>query len=280
MKLFLLTKPYNSHLNFIGSAVDIEIDNNPNDTNSNSIRKESTAGDIEDNNSDNANSNPIRGEGKGTVGDVENNNSQPADAANSGSEREGSSDNESTELNLPSQSLPIAKAPSAKAQAKAQTAKAPSAKAGNYKNRRDRGNNQRERTSVVAEKVPDAEVMVLIESQVPASEIEMVGSQAASTSTSSKLLLSKRKIDCMEVSSEGDNESDDDDDKTITKGILSPAQMLLFNKGKKLREILLSSNDEYLEPTKTSELFSAMAELSKVEMVKVIDENSAKERID
>ena len=83
----------------------------------------------------------------------------------------------------------------------------------------------------------------------------------------------------MEVSSEEDDESDDDDDKAITKGILSPAQMLLFNKGKKLREILLSSNDEHLEPTKTSELFSAMAELSKVETVKVIDENSAKERI-
>src|SRR5215469_8206726 len=172
MKLFLLTKPYNSHLNFIGAAGDIEVDNNPNDTNSNSIRRESTAGDIEDNNSDNANSNP-------TVEDVENNNSQPADAANSDSEREGSSDNESTELNLPSQSLPIAKAPSAKAQAKARTAKAPSAKAGNYKNRRGCGNDQRERTSAVAEKAPDEEVMVLIESQVPASEIEMVGSQAA-----------------------------------------------------------------------------------------------------
>jgi hypothetical protein len=138
---------------------------------------------------------------KGTVGDVENNNSQPADAANSGSIREGSSDNESTELNLLSQSQP--KTPTAKAQtAKAPTAKAPTAKAGNYENKRVRGNDQRERTSVparssklkLAEKVPDAEVMVLIGSQVPASEMEMlVGSQAemagesqaASTSTSS-----------------------------------------------------------------------------------------------
>jgi hypothetical protein len=142
----------------------------------------------------------------------------------------------------------------------------------------------------LAEKVPDAEVMVLIGSQVPASEMEMlVGSQAemagesqaASTSTSStsKSWLLKRKIDCIEVSSEEEDESDDDGDKAITKGILDPAQMLLFNKGKKLREILLSSNDEHLEPTKTSELFSALSELFKVETIKIIDENSAKERV-
>jgi hypothetical protein len=82
----------------------------------------------------------------------------------------------------------------------------------------------------------------------------------------------------MEVSSEEDDESDDDD-KSITKGTLNSTQMLLFNKGKKLREILLTSNDEHLELSKTSELFSAMAELSKVEMIKVVDEKSAQDRI-
>ena len=51
--------------------------------------------------------------------------------------------------------------------------------------------------------------------------------------------------------------------------------MLLFNKGKKLRKILLTSNDEHLELSKTSELFSAMAELLKVETIKVVDKKSA-----
>jgi hypothetical protein len=73
---------------------------------------------------------------KGTVGDVENNNSQPADAANSGSIREGSSNNESTELNLFSQSQPTAKAPTVKTP----IAKVQTAKAGNYENKRVRGN--------------------------------------------------------------------------------------------------------------------------------------------
>ena len=118
----------------------------------------------------------------------------------------------------------------------------------------------------LAEKVPDAEVMVLIGSQVPASEMEMlVGSQAemagesqaASTSISStsKSWLLKRKIDCIEVSSEEEDESDDDGDKAITKGILDSAQMLLFNKGKKLREILLSSNDKHLDQQKLQNYF-------------------------
>jgi hypothetical protein len=162
----------------------------------------------------------------------------------------------------PAAKVPAAKVPAAKVPA----AKVRAAKvlADNHENRRGHGNDQSERTLAV--KAP-------ARSQAEVAE----ESQAASTSTS-KSLIQKRKIDCMEVSSEEDDESDDDD-KSITKGTLNSTQMLLFNKGKKLREILLTSNDEHLEPSKTSELFSAMAELSKVETIKVVDEKSAQDRI-
>ena len=167
---------------------------------------------------------------------------------------------------------------------------APKVPADYDENRRD----QRERTPAVkaparssklklVEKIPDADVMVLVESQIPASSVGSQAEvaeepQAASTSTS-KSLIQKRKVDCTEVSSEEDDESDDGDKADKSKGTLNSTQMLLFNKGKKLREILLTSNDEHLEPSKTSELFSAMAELSKVETIKVFDKKSAQDRI-
>ena len=165
----------------------------------------------------------------------------------------------------PAVKVPAVEAPAAPV-AKVPAAKVPAVKvlADNHENRRGHGNDQSERTLAV--KAP-------ARSQAEVAE----ESQAASTSTS-KSLIQKRKIDCMEVSSEEDDESDDDD-KSITKGTLNSTQMLLFNKGKKLREILLTSNDEHLEPSKTSELFSAMAELSKVETIKVVDEKSAQDRI-
>jgi hypothetical protein len=58
--------------------------------------------------------------------------------------------------------------------------------------------------------------------------------------------------------------------------------MLLFKKGQKLRDILLASNNEHLatsEPSKTSEIFNALAELSKAEKITVVDEKSAMDRI-
>lgn len=236
------------YLNFIGAVEDIEDVNNSDGASSNSIRGEGSVMDnnskkgkdiVEDNNHERR---------KGTLEDSENKNSQSADPA----------------------------------------------KALADKNRRGHGNDQRERTSVA--KVPARSSKskllekVLIESQVPASETEMpvgsrtemtVESQSLVSTSTSKSLIRKRKIDCVEVSSEEDSESDDDD-KANTKGTLNSTQLLLYNKGKKLREILLTSNDENLvtsEPPKTSEIFAALAELSKIETIKVVDEKSAEDRI-
>ncbi|EXX71206.1 hypothetical protein RirG_080530 [Rhizophagus irregularis DAOM 197198w] len=58
--------------------------------------------------------------------------------------------------------------------------------------------------------------------------------------------------------------------------------MLLFKKGKKLRDILLASNDEHLvtsELSKTSAIFNTLTELSMAEKITVFDEKSAMDRI-
>ena len=182
-----------------------------------------------------------------------------------------------------------------------------------------------------AKKVPDAEVMVVVESQASTSDMETsMGSQAlvsgvveeplseaaeeplseaaeeplleaakeplleaaeaaeeplsevaeesqtiASTSTS-KSLTQKCKI---VISSDEDDESDDYD-KAVTKEKLNSTQMLLFNKGKKLRDIMLTQNNELLvTPSKTSEIFTALGQLSKAETIKVVDEKSARDRL-
>jgi hypothetical protein len=181
-------------------------------------------------------------------------------------------DNESTELNSSLQAPPVAvpekvsvEAPSTKAPARSPTLK-------------------------LAEKVPGAEVFVIVEtqtskmktpveSQALVSEVSEESQELASTSTS---LIRKRKLNCVEISSEEDVDGSDHDDKTIMKEKLNSSQLLLFKKGKKLREILLASNDEHLitsKPSKTSEIFNALAELSMAEKITVVDEKSAMDRI-
>jgi hypothetical protein len=147
-------------------------------------------------------------------------------------------------------------------------------------------------------KLPDAEVIVVVESQTSEmktsvkSQSVSEGLQAlASTST----LTKKCKFDCTEVdddeserhnvktiSDDDDDVESDHDDKTIVKEKFNSSQMLLFNKGKKLRDILLASDDEHFVTSKssrTSEIFTALAELSKVETIKVVDKESAIDRI-
>jgi hypothetical protein len=131
--------------------------------------------------------------------------------------------------------------------------------------------------------VPDAEVMVVVESQASTSEMKM--SMGSQTSVS-EVAEESQAIASMstEISSDDDEEGDDDGKagKAITKEILNPNQMLLFNKGKKLRDILLTQDSELLitpEPSKTSEIFTALGELSKGETIKVVDEKSARDRI-
>ncbi|CAB5193365.1 unnamed protein product [Rhizophagus irregularis] len=183
-----------------------------------------------------------------------------------------SANNESTKLNSSIQALPVAvpekvsvEAPSTKAPVRSPTLK-------------------------LAEKVPSAEVFVvvetqtskmkmLVESQALVSEVSEESQELASTSTS---LVKKRKHNCVEISSDEDINESDHDDKTIMKEKLNSAQMLLFKKGKKLCDILLASNDEQLvisELSKTSAIFNALAELSMAEKITVVDEKSAMDRI-
>ncbi|RGB22653.1 hypothetical protein C1646_775751 [Rhizophagus diaphanus] len=92
----------------------------------------------------------------------------------------------------------------------------------------------------------------------------------------------KTPVESQTLVSEEDVDESDHKDKTIMKKKLNSAQMLLFKKGKKLHDIVLASNDERLvtsEPSKTSAIFNALAELSMAEKITVVDEKSAMDRI-
>ncbi|PKB91864.1 hypothetical protein RhiirA5_447199, partial [Rhizophagus irregularis] len=118
-----------------------------------------------------------------------------------------------------------------------------------------------------------------VELQALVSEVSEESQKLASTSTS---LVKKRKFNCVEIFSDEDVDESDHDDKTIMKEKLNSVQMLLFKKEKKLRDILLASNDEQLvtsEPSKTSAIFNALAELSMAEKITVVDEKSTMDRI-
>ncbi|EXX59859.1 uncharacterized protein OCT59_010459 [Rhizophagus irregularis] len=102
----------------------------------------------------------------------------------------------------------------------------------------------------------------------------------------SKVLTKKRKHKCVEVSvsSENDRESDHDDNndnETIVNEELNSTQMFLFSKGRKLCEILLANDEHFVasEKSKTTEIFTALAKLSKFETIKVVDKESATKRI-
>ncbi|CAB5127022.1 unnamed protein product [Rhizophagus irregularis] len=183
-----------------------------------------------------------------------------------------SADNESTKLNSSIQA-PLVAVPE-KVSVEAPSTKAP----------------VRSPTLKLAEKVPGAEVFIVVETQTSkmktpvelqalVSEVSEESQKLASTSTS---LVKKRKFNCVEIFSDEDVDESDHDDKTIMKEKLNSVQMLLFKKEKKLRDILLASNDEQLvtsEPSKTSAIFNALAELSMAEKITVVDEKSTMDRI-
>ncbi|RGB23534.1 hypothetical protein C1646_774339 [Rhizophagus diaphanus] len=183
-----------------------------------------------------------------------------------------SADNESTELNSFIQA-PLVAVPE-KVSVEASSTKAP----------------VRSPTLKLAEKVPSAEVFVVVETQTSkmktlveslalVSEVSEESQELASTLT---LLVRKCKLNCVETSLEKDVDESDHDNKTIIKEKLNFAQMLLFKKEKKLRDILLASNDEHFvtsEPLKTSAIFNVLAELSMAEKITVVDEKSITDRI-
>ncbi|GBC10610.1 hypothetical protein RclHR1_09780002 [Rhizophagus clarus] len=175
---------------------------------------------------------------------------------------ESTESNESTRLNLP----PSTKVPTKKLPAKSQV-KSPTLKS--------------------VEKVPNVEVAVVVESPTSETLISEVADESRVVHTSiSKALTKKRKHECVEVSvsSEEDSESDhddDDDDEAIVNEELNSTQMLLFSKGRKLCEILLANDEHFVasEKSKTTEIFTTLAELSKFEIIKLVDKESATKRI-
>ncbi|GES82449.1 hypothetical protein GLOIN_2v1840269 [Rhizophagus clarus] len=175
---------------------------------------------------------------------------------------ESTESNESTRLNLP----PSTKIPTKKLLAKSQV-KSPTLKS--------------------VEKVPNVEVAEVVESPTSETLISEVADESRVVHTSiSKALTKKRKHECVEVSVslEEDSESDhddDDDDEAIVNEELNSTQMLLFSKGRKLCEILLANDEHFVasEKSKTIEIFTALAELSKFETIKVVDKESATKRI-
>ncbi|GBC29989.2 hypothetical protein GLOIN_2v1840269 [Rhizophagus irregularis DAOM 181602=DAOM 197198] len=156
--------------------------------------------------------------------------------------------NKSTRLNLPlSTKVPTKKLP-AKSQVKSPTLKS-------------------------VEKVPNVEVAVVVESPTSEPLISEVADES-------------RVHKCVEVSvsSENDRESDHDDNndnETIVNEELNSTQMFLFSKGRKLCEILLANDEHFVasEKSKTTEIFTALAKLSKFETIKVVDKESATKRI-
>lgn len=246
--MFLITKSYNySHLNFIGFVEDKVNDSQPaNTANSDSISEESS----------NHESTKLKSPPQALLASTKlNPPSQSPLAADESTEA-----NESTGLNLPPSTKVSAKKLPAKSQVKSPTLKS-------------------------VEKVPNVEVAVVVESPTSEPLISEVADESRVVRTSiSKVLTKKRKHECVEVSvsSEEDSESDhDDDDEAMVNEELNSTQMLLLSKGRKLREIVLANDEHFVasEKSKTTEIFTALAELSKFEIIKVVDKESATKRI-
>jgi hypothetical protein len=263
----LITKSYNySHLNFIGF---VEDDSQPaNTANSDSISEESS----------NHESTKLKSPLQALLASTKlNPPSQSPLVADKSTEA-----NESTRLNLPSQS-PLAADESTEANESTGLNLPPSTKVSTKK--LSAKSQVKSPTLKSVEKVPNVEVAVVVESPISEPLISEVADESRVVRTSiSKVLTKKRKHECVEVSvsSEEDSESDhDDDDEAMVNEELNSTQMLLLSKGRKLREIVLANDEHFVasEKSKTTEIFTALAELSKFEIIKVVDKESATKRI-
>lgn len=121
-------------------------------------------------------------------------------------------------------------------------------------------------------------------STISSAEISLPSINFSSATSAPKSLTRKRS----NVSSEEENDNDDDDksisdrDNSITEVAFNYTQMNLFKKGKKLRDILSSSyndNSELMRHSRTSELSNALGELKNGDLIEIVDEKSAKARI-
>ncbi|GBC49535.2 hypothetical protein GLOIN_2v1877145 [Rhizophagus irregularis DAOM 181602=DAOM 197198] len=242
-----------------------------------------------------------------TANDDEDNNFQPTEAANSSSTRDESGNSEINEFNPPSQ-YKVVPASARASTTEVETSMKPPTRSITSKVKLATQVPTREVIVSIEPRVPTSEMkssakvppeMTLAksaessvaESQVPsemaveesaesaesqalASEMEESEELEASTSVSlSKSIVRKRNFS---------DDNDDDDDKAK---LLNSTQLLLFKKGKKLHDILLadsSFNGELIasEELKVSDISNDLNEMLKDDSVKIVDEKSAKDRID
>ncbi|POG64275.1 hypothetical protein GLOIN_2v1881506 [Rhizophagus irregularis DAOM 181602=DAOM 197198] len=249
-----------------------------------------------------------------TAKDDEDNNFQPAEAANSSSTRGKSGNSEINESNPPSQYKVV---PASRLRARASTTEVetsikPPTRSITSKVKLATQVPTREVIVFIESRVPTSEMnssaevppeMTLAksaessvaesralsemaveesvesaESQALASEMEELEELEASTS----MLLSKSIVRKCNFS---DDDDDDDDDKAK---LLNSTQLLLFKKGKKLHDILLADlsfngeliASEELKVLDISDISNNLNEMLKDDPVKIVDEKSAKDRID
>ncbi|GET63635.1 hypothetical protein GLOIN_2v1875277 [Rhizophagus irregularis DAOM 181602=DAOM 197198] len=242
-----------------------------------------------------------------TANDDEDNNFQPTEAANSSSTRDESGNSEINEFNPPSQ-YKVVPASARASTTEVETSMKPPTRSITSKVKLATQVPTREVIVSIEPRVPTSKMKLsaevppemtlaksaessVAESQVPsemaveesaesaesqalASEMEESEELEASTSVSlSKSIVRKR------------NFSDDDDDDDDKAKLLNSTQLLLFKKGKKLHDILLadsSFNGELIasEELKVSDISNDLNEMLKDDPVKIVDEKSAKDRID
>ncbi|GBC18406.2 hypothetical protein GLOIN_2v1875277 [Rhizophagus irregularis DAOM 181602=DAOM 197198] len=242
-----------------------------------------------------------------TANDDEDNNFQPTEAANSSSTRDESGNSEINEFNPPSQ-YKVVPASARASTTEVETSMKPPTRSITSKVKLATQVPTREVIVSIESRVPTSEMkssaevppeMTLAksaessvaESQVPS---EMAVEESAESAESQALASEMEESEELEASTSVSlsksvvrkrNFSDDDDDDDDKAKLLNSTQLLLFKKGKKLHDILLadsSFNGELIasEELKVSDISNDLNEMLKDDPVKIIDEKSAKDRID
>ncbi|CAB5185092.1 unnamed protein product [Rhizophagus irregularis] len=242
-----------------------------------------------------------------TANDDEDNNFQPTEAANSSSTRDESGNSEINEFNPPSQYkvVPVSARTST---TEVETSMKPPTRSITSKVKLATQVPTREVIVSIELRVPTSEMKSsaevppeitlaksaessVAESQVPS---EMAVEESAESAESQALASEMEESEELEASTSVSlsksivrkcNFSDDDDDDDDKAKLLNSTQLLLFKKGKKLHDILLadsSFNGELIasEKLKVSDISNDLNEMLKDDPVKIVDEKSAKDRID
>ncbi|POG56642.1 hypothetical protein GLOIN_2v1849206 [Rhizophagus irregularis DAOM 181602=DAOM 197198] len=245
-----------------------------------------------------------------TANDDEDNNFQPTEAANLSSTRDESGNSEINEFNPPSQYkvVPASRLRARASTTEVETSMKPPTRSITSKVKLATQVPTREVIVSIEPRVPTSEMkssaevppeMTLaksVESSVAESQVpsEMAVEESAESAESQALASEMEESEELEASTSVSlsksivrkrNFSDDDDDDDDKAKLLNSTQLLLFKKGKKLHDILLadsSFNGELIasEELKVSDISNDLNEMLKDDPVKIVDEKSAKDRID